>query len=181
MVLEALLTRKEVLKHPFFMLGTSAFICSVSLWAAFLSFPKSASMLAIAFVTIALVPLFHAIFASEEEREAERPGFAALFLARHFNIIKVYGFFFVGLILTYAFWYSVVSPDVRAVMFAEQESTLAGIQNFRETLTGNFSLENGPCNSEPLCWFEVIFVNNAFFVLVPALFFSFVYGAELFF
>ena len=94
MVLESLLTRTDALKHPFFMLITSVFICSVSLWAAYLSFPRSASMLAIAFVTIALVPLFHAIFVSEEEKEAERPGFAALFIARHFNIVKVYAFFF---------------------------------------------------------------------------------------
>ena len=183
LVLESLLTGKEALKHPFFMLVVSFFICSVSLWAAFLSFPKSSSILAIAFVTIALVPLFHWVFVNEEEKEAERPGFAALFLARHFNVVKVYAFFFIGLILAYAFWYSVVSPEVRLVMFAEQESALAGIEGLRESLAGDaslaglFSFSGIPCESEPFCWFNVIFVNNAFFVLMPALFFSFVFGA----
>jgi len=142
-----------------------------------MTFPKSASILAIAFVTIALVPLFHKIFEEEEEQEAERPGYAALFLARHFNIVKIYAFFFIGMILAYAFWYSFVPIPTRQTMFAEQESTLAGIGELRETLTGNASGATSPCGTEAFCWFNVIFTNNAFFVLVPALFFSFVYGA----
>lgn len=177
MVLESIINPKEALKHPFFMLVASSLICSISLWTAYMTFPKSASILAIAFITIALVPLFHAIFKTEEEIEAERPGYATLFLARHFNVVKVYAFFFMGLILTYAFWYSVVSIPVRDVMFAEQESALAGIDQLRETLTGNFSISSTACGREPFCWFNIIFINNAFFVMVPAVFFSFVFGA----
>jgi len=177
MVLEALITQKEALRHPFFMLLASFFVCSISIWAAYLSFPKSASILTIAFVTIALVPLFHRMFKSEEEKEAEKPGYAALFLARHFNVVKVYAFFFIGLILAYAFWYSVVPAGIRPVMFAEQETALAGIEQLRESLTGNFAVPQGTCGSQAFCWFNVIFVNNAFFVMMPALFFSFAYGA----
>jgi hypothetical protein len=177
LVLEAMLSWKEALKHPFFMLVASCLICSVSLWVAFLSFPKSASILSIAFVTIALVPLFHSVFKHEEESEAERPGFYALFLARHFNVVKVYAFFFLGMILTYAFWYSVVPIETRNLMFAEQEATLGSINNLRETLTGNFSLANGGCGTEAFCWFSVIVSNNVFNVLFPALVLSFIYGA----
>jgi len=177
MVLESMLTGGEAMRHPFFMLLASVLICSVSLWAAFLSFQKSASILAVALITIALIPLFHRIFVSEEEKEAERPGFAASFIARHFNVVKVYAFFFIGLILAYAFWYSVVSPEVRVVMFSEQEAALSGIEDLRQTLTGKFSAGEMSCGPNPLCWFSVIFVNNALFVLVPMLFFSFVYGA----
>lgn len=188
MVLESILDRREALKHPFFMLIASVFICSVSLWASYLTFPKSSSILAIAFVTIALVPLFHSMFKSEEEKEAERPGFAALFIARHFNIVKVYAFFFIGMILAYAFWYSVVAPDVRGVMFEEQEFTLGQISGLRENLSGAFSISSGEnpigaflvsgktCGANPFCWFEIIFMNNLF-VLLPMLFFSLAYGA----
>jgi hypothetical protein len=177
MVLESLLDRKEALHHPFVMLVISVIICSVSLWASYLTFPRSCSILAIAFITIAFMPLFRAIFENEEEQEAERPGYAALFIARHFNVIKVYAFLFLGLILTYAFWYSVVDIGVRNVMFAEQENTLKGIENLRETLTGAFSIKTGACGTNTGCWFNVIFFNNSIFVLLPALFFSFVYGA----
>ncbi len=188
MVLEYVLDLKETLKHPFFMLIASILICSVSLWASYITFPKSASILAIAFVTIALVPLFHSMFKSEEEKEAERPGFAALFIARHFNIVKVYAFFFIGMILAYAFWYSVVTPDVRGVMFAAQESVLGQISVLRENLsgafsisseeniTGAFSISATACGSNTFCWFEIIFMNNLF-VLIPMLFFSIAYGA----
>jgi len=172
-----MLTWKEALKHPFFMLVASCLICSVSLWVAFMSFPKSASILSIAFVTIALVPLFHSIFKHEEEKEAERPRFCALFLARHFNVVKVYAFFFLGMIVTYAFWYSIVPIETRGLMFAEQEATLGSIDNLRETLTGNFSLPAGGCGSEAFCWFSVIVSNNVFNVLFPALILSFIYGA----
>jgi len=177
MVLEDILTRREALRHPFFMLAASSLICSVSLWVAYLSFPQSASILSIAFVTIALMPLFHAIFKIEEEKEAERQGYAALFLARHFNVVKVYAFFFIGMIITYAFWYSVVDPSARAVMFSYQEETLSGIENLRSSLTGNFSIKSDVCGQSALCWFLVIFSNNAFNVLVPILLFSFVLGA----
>jgi len=177
MVLESMLTWKEALRHPFFMLVASCLICSVSLWVAFMSFPKSASILSIAFVTIALVPLFHAVFKHEEEREVERPSFCALFLARHFNVVKVYAFFFLGMILTYAFWYSVVPVDTRNLMFAEQEATLSGIESLRETLTGNFSIPDKGCGSNAFCWFSVITLNNVFNVLFPALILSFIYGA----
>lgn len=182
MVLESLLTRREALKHPFFILFASVLICSVSLWTTYLAFPGgegdgTASMLSLAFVTIALTPLFHAIFKAEEEKEAERPGFAALFLARHFNIVKLYAFFFIGIILTYAFWYSFVSPDVRGVMFANQENALSNIGQLRESLTGNVSGASAACGQQPFCWFSVIFSNNAFRVLTMGIFLSFVYGA----
>lgn len=177
LVLESIITRKEALKHPFFMLIASAMVSTVSLWVAFLSFPKSASILSIAFVTIALVPLFHAIFRHEEEQEAERPSYSALFLARHFNVVKVYAFFFIGMIFTYAFWYSVVPLETRNLMFSEQETTLAGIENLRETLTGNFTTPAGKCEAQPFCWFSVIFANNTLLVMFPAIALSLIYGA----
>ncbi len=188
MVLESVLSTREALQHPFFMLAASVLICSVSLWVAYMMFPKSSSILAIAFVTIALVPLFHSMFKSEEEKEAERPGFAALFLTRHFSIVKVYAFFFIGMILAYAFWYSVVTPDVREVMFAEQEFTLGQISGLRTNLSGAFSISSGEnpvgafsvsaktCGSNPFCWFEIIFANNIF-ILALMLFTSLAYGA----
>jgi hypothetical protein len=177
MELESLVTRKEALTHPFVILIISFFICTVSLWTAYLAFPRSASMLAIAFVTIALAPLFHMIFKSEEEQEAERPGYAALFLSRHFSIIKIYAFFFIGMILAYAFWYSVATPEASAAMFSEQETTLSGISQLKANLTGAFSLQQAKCGPDPFCWFEIIFTNNAFLVMVPTLLFSLVYGA----
>ncbi|MCX6798682.1 MAG: hypothetical protein NTW59_01130 [Candidatus Diapherotrites archaeon] len=124
MVLESLFGSRETLRHPVFMLVMAWLAGSVALWTAYFTFPGSASVLAVSFITIAFVPLMHHIFKSEEEKEAERPGYAALFIARHFNVVKVYAFLFIGLILTYAFWYVAVPPAQRALLFSEQEKTL---------------------------------------------------------
>ncbi len=176
MVLESLFSSTEILQHPVGMLFIAVLVGSASLWTAYLTFPGSASVLAIAFLTIALVPVIHRIFTTEEKREAERPGYAALFVARHFNVVKVYAFFFIGLVLTYALWYSVMPEQERGIVFSEQEKTLGSIGQLRETLTGQFTASASACKSNPVCWFEVIFFNNAF-VLVLAIAFSFLYGA----
>jgi len=190
MVLESLFANKEIRRHPLFVLFMAGLVGSVSLWVAYYSFPGSASVLAVSFVTIAFVPLMHHIFRAEEEREAERPGYAALFIARHFSVLKVYAFLFVGLILTYAFWYAVIPEPQRALMFAEQDKTLGSIGRLRETLTGdsgalnqitgNLAKPAPACGKNPFCWFDIIFFNNAF-VLLLAVAFSFIYGAGVVF
>ncbi|MBN2067454.1 MAG: stage II sporulation protein M [Candidatus Diapherotrites archaeon] len=176
MVLESLFTSRDVLKHPLFMLFISIVVGSASLWIAYFTFPGSSSILAIAFVTTGLVPIMHAVFAREEEREAARPGFAASFLARHFKVIEVYAWFFVGLVLTYAFWYAAMPLDTRQVLFSEQEKTLASIGSLRENLSGNAVIPITACGREPWCWFNVIFLNNSS-VLLASVLLSFVYGA----
>jgi hypothetical protein len=180
MVLESIIPTREMLKHPLFMLFLAALAGSVSLWVAYFTFPGSASVLAIAFATIALVPLMHHIFRREEEREAEKPGYAALFVARHFSVVKVYAFLFIGLILTYAFWYTILPPPIRGTFFAEQDKALDKISGMRQVLTGNFSGVPAACGTNPFCWFDVIFFNNAF-VLLLAVAFSFIYSAGVVF
>jgi len=78
MVLESLFGSRETLRHPLFMLLMSALAGSMALWMAYFTFPGSASVLAVSFITIAFVPLMHQIFKREEKVEAERPGYAAL-------------------------------------------------------------------------------------------------------
>ncbi len=181
MVLESLLTGKEVLRHPLFMVFVAVVVGSASLWIAYFTFPgteenPTSSILSIAFITIGLVPLMHTVFAREEEREARRPGFAASFLARHFRIIEVYAWFFIGLVITYSFWYGVMPPMEREIMFGMQEKTLASIGTLRENLSGNAVIPISACGNNSWCWFNVIFLNNSFVLLVAVLT-SFVYGA----
>ncbi len=176
MVLEAIISSKEMLRHPLFMLFISIVIGSASIWIAFFTFPGSSSILSIAFITIALVPMMDRVFIREEESEARKPGYAASFLARHFRVIEVFAWFFIGLIITYAFWYAVLPSEQRQIVFSEQEKTLSSIGNLRETLTGSAVIQARACGSNSWCWFDVIFFNNSF-VLLAAITLSFVYGA----
>lgn len=176
MVLEAIISSREVLRHPLFMLFISIVIGSASIWIAFFTFPGSSSILSIAFITIALVPMMDRVFIREEESEARRPGYAASFLARHFRVIEVFAWLFIGLIITYAFWYAVLPAEQRQIVFSEQEKTLSSIGSLRETLTGNAVITPRACGSNSWCWFDVIFFNNSF-VLLAAITLSFIYGA----
>lgn len=190
MVLEFIFGSKEVRKHPVFLLFQSILLSSVSLWVASAVFPSSASVAAIAFLTIGLVPLLEKILIDEEEEEEEHPGSAVSFLARHSDIIAIYSWFFVGLIISYSFWFYALpetdgqtclgefcfSTPSKEKIFAEQTGTLTSIR-------GAFSLSTQATRSD--CFgseksvgkcTEFIFANNAV-VLGLAILFCFLYGA----
>jgi uncharacterized membrane protein SpoIIM required for sporulation len=168
----------------------SIILSSLSIWIASAIFPNNASITAIAFVTIGLVPLIEKILGQEEEEEEEHPGNPVGFLARHSDIIAIYSWFFIGLIISYSFWfYALPTEDtplciasfciqapLKEKVFAEQTSTLSMIKGAvginaeatREDCFGN-SKSIGKCT-------EFIFSNNAI-VLGLAILFSFLYGA----
>ncbi|MBN1940982.1 MAG: stage II sporulation protein M [Candidatus Diapherotrites archaeon] len=175
MVLEALLTPKNIQRHPIFMLFLAIIVSSASAWIAYNWFPSSASILTIAFITIALMPVVHSLIRAEETREARKPGFAASFIARHFSIIEVYGWFFIGLIISYAFWYAAMPLDARQSVFLEQEKTVQGISDLRNDLSGMFAGQV-QCGADTVCWFDVIFANNMG-VMASTILLSFVFGA----
>ncbi|MAG21867.1 MAG: hypothetical protein CL943_00995 [Candidatus Diapherotrites archaeon] len=180
MVLEAIVSSKELMKHPLVMLFISIIVSAAGLWIAYWTFPGSSSILGIAFVTIALVPLMHSIFVKEEAIEAESDSWTPNFLERHFTVVKIYAWFFIGLIISYAFWYSFLPimglTDMRNQVFEEQENALGGIEKLKSRMTGNATLQGGPCGKDVGCWFQLVFYNNTFVMLLSVLF-SFIYGA----
>ncbi len=176
MVLEAVVSSKELMKHPLVMLFLAVLFSSAGLWIAYLTFPGSSSILGIAFVTIALVPIMHGIFVKEEAIEAESDSWTPNFIERHLTVVKIYAWFFIGLILSYAFWYAVLPIEMREKVFEEQEKTLAGIEKLKSRMTGDVTIRQSACGKDAGCWFNLIFYNNSF-VLLLAVLFSFIYGA----
>src|SRR3989338_2511355 len=104
MVLESLIRVSSLKHHPLYMLFLSIAISSVSMWIAYIAFPESASILTIAFVTIALVPIMHTLFIVAEAEDVRWPKLKINFFARNFTAIKIYSWFFIGLIISYSFW-----------------------------------------------------------------------------
>jgi uncharacterized membrane protein SpoIIM required for sporulation len=119
----------------------------------------------------------HSIFVKEEKEEAKKPGASFTFLERHFDIIMVYGWFFLGLIAAYAFWYGYLPVEQRNLAFAEQEKTWNQISNLRANVTGPAETTNA-CKSHDMATLAIncIYSNNAM-VLGWSILFSFVYGA----
>jgi hypothetical protein len=175
MVLESIIKPKLARKHPIVIFLITILIASVSLWLSYLAFPTSASILALAFLTIALMPLIHRIFIEEEEAEIMFKSSSTSFIGRHFGLIKIYSFFFIGLIIAYSFWYVALPENARHMVFEEQENTLEKIDVLRTQITGKITVKSN-CQKNFECIFETIFFNNLI-VLILAIIFSFMYGA----
>ncbi len=137
MVLESLVGEKNIRNHPVFIFFLAMLICAGSLFFAQLLFPLHASVLSIAFITIGLVPLVYNVLSHEEAEEALcKNSSCTTFFARHFNLIMLYVWIFLGIIVAFAFYYSILPPLERSTLFEEQISSFCGI-------SGSGSCENG--------------------------------------
>lgn len=202
MVLETLLPSRVAREKPHYMLIMAFLFAIVGMWLAYFIFPNSASILTLAFIVIAAEPVIRRTLMAEEDEEAQTPGNAATFLERHFDLIKIYSWFFLGLILAYMTWYIILpgtSPErcltggvcgefpTRDSVFAEQERQLTSIGQLRENVgTGNVitptaaamsGQASGPPGGNGDFWgiTQFLFSNNAT-VLLLAILFSFLFG-----
>ena len=119
--------------------------------------------------------MYH-ILKREEKEESRIHASSLTFLQRHFHLIKVFSFFFIGLVFSYSFWYVVLPEQIKHSVFKEQEDTLLGISELRSQLTGNFSLQARTCAGDFFCWLEVVFLNNSI-VLFLAIILSIAFAA----
>lgn len=157
MVLETLLPSKVAREKPHYMMLVAFLFAIVGMWLAYFIFPHSASVLTLAFIVIAAEPLIRKTLMREEDEEARRPGNPGTFLERHFDLIAMYSWFFLGLVIAYMAWY-IILPGMdphrcvtdsfcgefptRDSIFSEQERQLHSIGQLRETVstTGNVTL-----------------------------------------
>lgn len=135
MVLEMLFKLKEIKENPLKMLIMSIMIAIVSILIVLVTFPNDASILAIAFIAIGALPIIHKVFVQEEESELKYKNPSAIgFLGRHKDLIKVYSYFFLGIILVYAFLFVYLSPQLTKVVYSQQVSVLDDISELREKI-----------------------------------------------
>ena len=123
MALESLIRERGIRKQPLFILVVTMMAVIGSLTFSYLMFPRHASVLSVAFVTIALVPIIYRIIVIEHEEEAFCGKSFTTFFARNFNIIQIYIWVFVGVIITFAFVYMVLPDGTKMEMFSEQINT----------------------------------------------------------
>jgi hypothetical protein len=136
-VLESIIGEKNIRSHPVFIFFLAMLVCAGSLFFAELLFPLHASVLSIAFITIGLVPLVYNVLSNEEAEEALCKGpSCTTFFARHFNLIMIYVWIFLGIIVAFAFYYSILPPLERSSLFEEQIASFCAI-------SGSSSCTNG--------------------------------------
>lgn len=128
MVLETLLRPESVESKPWEMFFYSVFITSVSLWIAWYAFPASASLVFLFFITLASFPLFYKILADDEKLdESELPN-KMTFYERHKRTIKIFTYFFIGVVAATSLWASIIDAEKFEGMFAEQINTVKAIK-----------------------------------------------------
>jgi uncharacterized membrane protein SpoIIM required for sporulation len=184
MVLESLVGEKNIRTHPIFIFFLTLLICAGAIFFADLLFPQHASVLSVAFITIGLVPLVYNVLVSEEADEVVQKKHFGTFFARHFNLIMIYVWIFVGIILAFSVYYIVVPDSQKLLLFDEQVKSFCAISGeckngtpysitakvsafgFDSCLSSNSTISS--CT-----WF--IFENNAG-VLLFTIFLSLLYG-----
>jgi hypothetical protein len=194
MVLEHIFGRTTVKKHSSILFISAIIVSSVGLWLSYYTFPDSSSILGLAFLTIAFVPLINSIFIEEEEKEIKMKGTGFGFLFRHGKLISVYLWIFLGIIFSYAFWFTVLpqsTPEycnefqsieciipVKDKVFIEQSKTMTAISG--QTIMTGKAIGVKECKNPETANFhscvELIYSNNSL-VLGLAILFSFLWGA----
>lgn len=128
MVLESLIGEKNIRRHPVFVFFLTLLICAGGIFFANLLFPTHASVLSVAFITIGLVPLVHSILSYEEaEERVSRNTSTSTFFVRHFDLIMIYVWIFVGIIVAFAFYYCFMPGPERMTLFDEQIKSFCAI------------------------------------------------------
>lgn len=188
MVLESLTTAEGAQRHPIVLFYMAFVVTTAALFIAYHTFPESSSVLAVAFVTAAFMPIIHDLLSKGEEREVDEDDMPFAFIATHFDVMHIYGWIFVGMICTYSFW-AVELPDnninckdtpyglgcilpEKAKIFSAQQKVYTGITG---KLVGNSECFSENTKSFEAC-FELIF-NNNWWVMILSIIFSFIWGA----
>ncbi len=188
MVLESLIGERNIKKNPFLIMLITFVISIGSIIFANAIFPSHASVLSVAFITIGLVPIIHNIMTKEEFNEILKRKNASNFLTRHSNIIQIYVWIFVGVILAFTFAYVATPITMKQSIFQEQINAFCMISGndsceigIPKSISGLFSskaftaCQSASTSSLASCSL-FIFENNGL-VLIFTIILSLLYGA----
>ena len=128
MVLETLLRPESVESNPWEMFFYSILITSVALWVSVYVFPSAASILSLFLITLASFPLFYKILADEEQVDETDVYRQMPFMERHGRTMKVFTYFFLGVVAATSFWATVMDDGKFESVFAEQIDTISDIK-----------------------------------------------------
>lgn len=163
MVLESLVNPWKAEKHPKVLLPFGFIYVSIGIFLSLVIFPGQGSLISVFLTTMAVIPLVYNIIKMEEKKDTSKLDEKHL-LKEHFHAIMAFFYFFLGAVLSYAFWYVVLSKSYHPDLFGVQLDT---IRSIRSNITGNAYAG--------FQTFMQILVNNVK-VLIFCILFSFLYG-----
>jgi len=167
MVLESLINPLSAENKPFNLFVLGFIYASVGSFLGLLIFPSEASIVMIALVVLASVPLIMGVISTEEQKDVS-DFHEVVLLKEHSKALSAFMFLFLGITIAVALWYVVLPSETVSTMFDSQIATISGMSHaVSSDMTANVtSIES----------FTNIFLNNMT-VLIFCILFSFLYGA----
>lgn len=170
MIFEVLFNHKHINKNPKLLMFVGAVYSSVALLMSFIAFRSYASLVMVFFTVMTVLPLIYNSIKHEEHEDlvliSERSK-----LREHGKALKKFMYLFIGMVLAFSFWYTVLPMESNAEIFEAQISTITRINqplDQEQTITGNIIRERLPL-------FMSVLMNNMI-VLVFCLVFSLLFG-----
>jgi len=160
MVLERLVSAKEVLKDPLKAFTLGIVISLIALFIASTVFPKSTGLFTVIIITIASVPLMNRVLRYEQVEDEKLLEAGHSFFEVYGDIILAYVSFFGGMILAMSLLFVLLPENVAQKIFDEQINEI-------NIIRGKFEFDNK---------FLEIVVNNLS-VLALSFLFSFLFGS----
>ncbi len=173
MVLEDIIPAKQAERKPWEMLPVAFLYSTVAIFLALWIFPSHAAIVAVFLTTIACMPLMLGVLGVEKQKEEHTRDYIKQLIFSMFHrskltkdkLLTFFVFLFLGLALSFTFWFIVLPVDLANNLFYLQLNTIRDI---------NLSLSGSTIAMQS--YFVKILLNNIK-VLAFTILFSFIYGA----
>ncbi len=160
-MLENILKPDWLEKKPRFAFLIGMVYAAIGILAAWIVFPRSQGIAAIAFISMLLIPSLNSILSIEEKQDASRKKFTLSQIFKdHADILEIYLMLFLGIFLAYAL-FSIQFPNLLVSGIFDSQLRIIGVTG--QATASNFN-------------FFSIFANN-FKVMMIFLVLSLVFGA----
>ncbi|VVB53098.1 Stage II sporulation protein M [uncultured archaeon] len=173
MVLESLVVPEQWEKHPARMFFIGVSYATIGLFLGSMVFGKYVSLASVFITTMPLVVIMMRAIRDEEMRDVNVCDFKIFCIMKdHARIILFFLHLFVGMVVAYSFWFSVLPAASVKTLFASQIDTI-------QSITGDNLMVQGLAISASATakdHFFIIVVNNLR-VLLFCILMSFLYGA----
>ncbi|MAF88992.1 MAG: stage II sporulation protein M [archaeon] len=194
MVLEMIMKAEYAERSPVRTLLLGFGVSSIALWIAYFAtlwlpsyiFPEHANSWFLFLTAVALIPFLNKVYLIEEGK-AERISEKSIF-KRHEDLLFIYIFLFLGMILSFSFWFTILPLKISQIVFSGQVAEIYRIQGLKTNLsgallatsagaiTGNMLAKITGYASSRTAFLKLVVFNNMRLLLLFMVF-SFVFGA----
>ena len=164
MVLESLLNPLRAERQPWVLVLLGFLYSSLALFLSLWIFEEQASIVMVFLTVMAALPLMYQTLRLEEEKDIMLTQERTL-LKEHAKAITFFLALFLGFVISYSLWYTLLPDPLAEHLFSTQTHT---ITNLNQQVTANALAQVGLMNK--------IFLNNVK-VLIFCILFSFIYGS----